>query len=95
MNKKNTLIILLATALCLAFLIPSASAGGRWHQSGVVVVYGYPRPQSFSNFIIAWPPYHGPYNYYRHRPQYRSDIYNRHKPPEYPYDRDKRGYRHR
>jgi hypothetical protein len=93
MNKKNSLIILFATALCLAFLIPSASAGGRWHQSGVIVVYGYPQTKSFSNFVIAWPPYYGPNHYSRHRHQYRSNIYHRHQPPKRPYDRDKQGYK--
>jgi len=98
MNKKNTLIILFATALCLAFLIPSASAGGSRHQSGVVVVCGgYPQTQFFSNFVIAWPPYYGPSSYNRHHPRYRSHIYHSPPPPKHRdyRDRDKRGYRHR
>jgi hypothetical protein len=95
MNKKNFLIILFATALCLFFLIPSASAGGRWHQSGFVMVYGYPQPHFYSNFVFAWPSYYGPYHYYRHRPNYRSHIYHRYQPPKHRDDRDKRGRRHR
>ncbi len=95
MNKKNTLIIFFTTVLCLAFLIPSASAGGRGHHSRFVLVYGYHQPYFFSNFVIAWPPYYGPYNYYRHRPRYRSHVYHRSPPRKHRDYRDKRRPRHR
>lgn len=91
MNKKNTLIILFATALCLAFLIPSASAGGRGHYSGFVVVSGYHQPHFFSNFVFAWPSYYGPYHYDRHRPRYRSQVYHSPPPRKHRDYRDKRG----
>jgi hypothetical protein len=95
MNKKNIVIILFATALCLAFLIPSASAGGGWHQSGFVVVCGYPQPQFYSNFVISWPSYYGPSSYNWHHPRYRSHIYHSPPPPKHRDYRDKRGRPHR
>jgi len=99
MNKKNTLVLLFATALCLAFLIPSASAGGRWHQSGFVVVYGYPSPPFFySNYVTAWSPYRGAFHFYRHHPPCRCYKYHRRHHPRYHRDRDHRDdsrHRHR
>jgi hypothetical protein len=95
MNKKNTAIILFTMALCLAFLIPSASAGGRWHQSGFVVVYGYPQPYFYSNFVFAWPPNHGSYYYYPHHPRYHRHIYHRSPPRKHRDYRDDRRRRHR
>jgi len=95
MNKKNTLAILFATALCLTFLIPSASAGGRGHRSGLLVVSDYPQRCFISNFVVAWPPCYGPCHYDRHRPRYRSHVYHRspfHKHRDY---RNKRTHRHR
>lgn len=98
MNKKNTLILLFAAALCLAFLIPSASADRYRHNSRFVVVYGYPQTYYFGSYVFGWPAYCRPCYIHRHHPRYRHHIDHRpphHKHPRHRDDGYKRGYRHR